>query len=404
MVRLLFRCYLSLLFLSAWSAWLPLPARADGTMEERLERAEEEIKELKQSLTLKTPDESESQGSKITFHGYGELHYNQPKIEGSGFPAHALSPTLDFHRLVIGLDYAFTDRLSLHVEIDFEHAAQEIELEFAYIEYVFNDYVHLRGGSLLLPVGPLNEYHEPTHFYSVERPYVERFIIPTSWQSGGGGLAGQVIPGLRYRAYVIEGLDAAKFTSLGGIFESQAPLYEDTNTAADFGGVGRLEYTGLPGFSLGASLYSAGAAQKTPGIKTAQVTLWDADVRYRKMGFDLSALYAKTHIGDASQISAAVGQTIGGRQYGWNVEGAYHVDQLTEAAWDLVPFIRFEMIDTQADVPDTLHTPGSERQILTAGMAFFPHPDVALKGDLERWRDDTGTAAYRYNFGLAFEY
>jgi len=401
MTRFPFHVLLPLLLLSTC---LPRPASADDTVEERLKRAEEAIADLKQDLTQKTAGESEEQGSALSFHGYGELHYNQPRIEDSGFPAHDESPTLDFHRLVLGWDYTFTDRLSLHVEIDFEHAAQEIELEFAYIEYAFNDVVHVRAGSMLLPVGPLNEFHEPTHFYSVERPYVERFIIPTSWQAGGAGLLGQLIPGLRYRLYIVEGLDAMKFTAAGGIFESQQVLFEDSNIAQNFGGVGRLEYAGLPGVAVGASVYSAGAGQGDPAIGKAQVTLWDVDIRYRKMGVDLSGLYAKTHVGDADRISAAVGETIGARQYGWDVEGAYHLNQLTESEWDLVPFVRFEMVDTQADVAAASRTPGTERQILIAGVAFFPHPDVALKADLERWRDDTGEAAYRYNVGLAFEY
>lgn len=401
MSRLTFGTLFPLLLLLVW---IPRPASAEGTVEERLQRAEEEIKELKQDLKQKTPDESDTQESKLSFHGYGELHYNRPRIEGSGFPAHDLSPTFDFHRLVLGWSYLFTDRLSLHAEIDFEHAAQEIELEFAYLEYAFNDFVHVRGGAVLMPVGPLNEYHEPTHFYSVERPYVQRFIIPTTWQAGGGGLLGEVAPGLRYRIYVVQGLNARNFTALEGIKGGQEPLFEDTNTAFDFGGVGRLEYTGLPGFALGTSLYSADAGQDDPVIGTAQVTLWDVDVRYRVMGLDLSGLYVRTHVGGADRISAATGETIGSRQYGWYLEGAYHLNQLIDAEWDLVPFIRFEMLDTQADVPALLPAPGGERQIVVTGLAFFPHPDVALKADLERWRDDTGEAAYRYNFALAFEY
>jgi hypothetical protein len=382
--------------------WSPRPASAAATVEERLDRVEEEITDMKQGAESHTAEEVEEHGSKISFHGYGELHFNRSVVDGSGFPDYSNPPTLDFHRLVLGWSYAFTDRLGLHVELDFEHAAQEIELEFAYLEYLFNDAVHVRVGSMLMPVGPLNEFHEPTHFYSVERPYVQRFIIPTSWQTGGVGLLGQVAPGLRYRIYFVQGLDATGFTALGGIKGGRQVLSEDDNRAFDFGGVGRLEYTGLPGFALGASLYSAGAGQDDPVINDAQVTLWDVDVRYRIMGIDLTGVYARTHIGGADRISAVVLETIGSRQYGWYVEGAYHVDQLTQAEWDLVPFVRFEMLDTQADVPAP--TPGGERQILITGVAFFPHPDVAVKADLERWRDDTGKAAYRYNLGIAFEY
>src|SRR6185295_717340 len=167
--------------------WSFQPAFSE-TIEERLQKVEQEIEQKKAA-----EEKGSSLGEKLSFYGYGELHYNNPVVEGTGFPAGNLPPTLDFHRLVLGWSFLFTDRLSLHAEVEWEHAGGEIELEYAYLEYDINDALHLRAGSLLMPFGPLNEFHEPTNFYSVERPYVQRFIIPTTWQAGGLGLAGQVL-------------------------------------------------------------------------------------------------------------------------------------------------------------------------------------------------------------------
>ena len=341
---------------------------------------------------------------KLTFHGYGELHYNHPVVEGTGFPARDLSPTLDFHRLVLGWSYAFNDRLSLHVEIDFEHATKEMELEFAYVDFKWIDPVNFRAGSLLMPVGPLNEFHEPTLFYSVERPYVEKYIIPTSWHEAGVGIYGHIIPGLGYRVYLVEGLNAAGFSE-NGIRDGQQVLSEDSNVAKNFGGVGRVEYTAIPGFALGASFYHAGAGQANPGAGNASVTLWDADVRFRMKGIDLTGLYAGTKVKGAAEISAlpAVGQTVGSEQFGWYTEAAYHLDQVTHAHWDLVPFVRWEAFNTQKEVPAGLiANPATDRKILTYGLAFYPDPEVALKIDQERWKDGTGAEENRYNLGLAF--
>ncbi|WDT77161.1 MAG: hypothetical protein MPW16_08065 [Candidatus Manganitrophus sp.] len=345
------------------------------------------------------PGMSESD-SKISFHGYGELHYNNP--EGGGLPDEDEPATLDFHRLVLGWSYYYNDQLSLHAEIDYEHAAQELELEFAYIDYVVSDAIGIRVGNVLIPVGPLNEFHEPTLFYSVERPYVQRYIIPTTWNSGGFGFFGQPIQGVHYRIYFIEGLDASGFSE-DGIRGGRQILSEDENKAVNFGGVGRLEYTGVPGLAIGASLYSAGAGQGTPGLGGARVTLWDVDVRYRIAGFDLAALYAQSSIDGAEDISAVVGETVGEEQEGWYAEVAYHLSSLTQSEWDWVPFVRFEQFDTQSAVPSGFtENPATDRQVITFGLAFYPHPDVALKVDREMWEDEADGDGNRTNAALAF--
>lgn len=384
--------------------WTAQAASAEDLTEERLKRLEQEVRDLKQGMPQESGSADEIHGGALSFHGYGELHYNHPVVDGSGFPIDGDRPTLDFHRLVLGWSYRFDDRLSFHAEIDFEHAAQEIELEFAYLEYEFNDALHVRAGSMLLPVGPLNEFHEPTLFYSVERPYVQKYIIPTSWQEGGVGILGQVLPGVKYRLYLVEGLDASGFTAAGGIKDGRQVLFEDENKAFDFGGVGRVEYSGLPGVAAGASLYSAGAGQDDPAIGKAQVTLWDVDVRYRNAGFDLTGLYAQSHIGNADLISTVVGETIGSKQVGWYLEAAYHLAQITDASWDLVPFVRWEDFDTQSGIEEINRTPGTDRQVMTAGVAFYPHQDVAVKADWESWKDDTDETSSRYNLGVAFMY
>lgn len=347
--------------------------------------------------------------SKISFHGYGEFHYNNPVVEGRGLPDEDLLPTLDFHRLVLGWSYYYNDRLSLHAEIDYEHAALEMELEFAYIDYLITDAINVRAGSMLMPVGPLNEFHEPTLFYSVERPYVQRTIIPTTWNSGGFGFFGQPLQGVSYRIYFVEGLDATGFSE-NGIRGGRQVLFEDENHAVNFGGVGRIEYTGLPGFVVGASLFSAGAGQGTPGLGNARVTLWDADLRYRIRGFDVGALYAQSRVRGAGEISDLIrldpdraGETVGSEQIGWYVEGAYHLASLTQSQYDWVPFIRYERIDTQASVPSGfVKNPATDLKVITYGLAFYPHPDVAVKVDRERWDDEAGGDGNRTNAALAF--
>jgi hypothetical protein len=332
--------------------------------------------------------------SKVHIHGYGELHFNDPR--GDGFPTETASSTLDFHRLVWGVSYTFNEEWSLHTEIDFEHATKELELEFAYLEYRSNHPIGFRAGSLLLPVGPLNEYHEPPLFYSVERPYVQKFIIPTSWSAGGLGIFGESAVGLKYQLYLVEGLDASLFSGSNGIRKGRQILDSSTNNADKWGGVGRLEYTGVPGLAVGVSYYSAAAAN----ANDVAVTLWDIDLRYKVAGLDLSFLTAKSEVKGASNLTAKeVGETQTG-QYG---EVAYHLNHLIKRMPDIVPFYRVEQFNTQETVPTGVTAEKeNDQQVRTYGLAYYPDPNIVFKVDREDWSDAGDRKATRTNVGVGF--
>ena len=119
--------------------------------------------------------------------GYGELHVNMLENQLTGEE----SNILDLHRFVLFLQHDFTDRLRFNAELEIEHALSggdapgEVELEQAYIEYDWAQRHSLKAGVFLVPVGILNETHEPPTFYGVERNPVEKNIIPTTWGEGG---------------------------------------------------------------------------------------------------------------------------------------------------------------------------------------------------------------------------
>ncbi len=384
-------------------------AQAQETTEQRLMRLEEEVGRLSNAAKADVAD-SASEGDRLSWHGYGELHYNNPG--GSGVPEDADAAIMDFHRMVWGLSYQFNDRISLHTEVDFEHAATEIELEFAYLDFLLTPAFNLRAGSLLMPVGPLNEFHEPPLFYSVERPYVQRTIIPTSWQEGGVGIFGSVPAGLKYRVYLVSGLNAEEFTAANGIRNGRGHVAEAPSE--DLAVVGRVEYVGIPGLELGASFYQGGAnVTKNPNLEEAGVGIWEGDIRFRKAGFDLRGVVASVQVDGAAQISTFLagltppGGPVGDEMLGWYVEGAYDVLRLLARGSNqaVVAFVRYEDFNTHESVPTGFTAnPANDRQVLTTGLAYYPIPDVAVKTDVESWEDGTDASGTRVNLGVGYQF
>ncbi|MEW6684034.1 MAG: hypothetical protein AB1451_14135 [Nitrospirota bacterium] len=385
--------------------WLAGPlavnALAEESVTERLDRIEGRLDQIAGG-----GEESHggSGGGKLSFHGYGELHFNSP--EGSGVPDDADPAIMDLHRMVWGVSYQFNDRISVHTEVDFEHAATEIELEFAYLDFLITPAFNVRAGSMLMPVGPLNEFHEPPLFYSVERPYVQRTIIPTTWQEGGVGLFGSVPAGLKYRVYVVSGLNAEGFSASNGIRGGRGHVAEQPSE--DLAVVGRLEYVGLPGVELGLSAYQGGAnTTKNPALSDAGVGIWEADARLRMAGLDLRGVYTMIQVDGADQISAFTTETIGEEMTGWYLEAAYDVLRLVASDTNqaVVVFVRYEDFNTQESVPAGFTAdPANDRQVMTAGLAYYPIPDVAVKGDVESWEDGADNDGSRFNLGVAYQF
>ena len=341
--------------------------------------------------------------SKLSIHGYGEVHYNNPQIGTMDKDAPA---EVDVHRMVLGWEYEFTPALRMAAEIDFEHAASEIELEYAHLEYDLTPTMSLRAGNLLMPVGPLNESHEPPTYHSVERPYIDQSVIPTTWQDIGVGVVGRASNGaLGYRAYVVSGLDATSFETGDGIREGRQHGVEAK--AEDLALVGRLEYALKGGLGLGASGYYGGADQGTPGLGDVTVTIIEGDARFRRGAFDLKGEASQVSVDGADSVSAFVGQPIGSRLWGVMGEAAFDLlhGRTQHEGRALWLFGRFERFDTNADTdPGITRDPAAERTVWTGGMAYHPVRDVAFKADLEHWKDGTDTELNRLNLGVAFQF
>ena len=326
---------------------------------------------------------------------------------------------IDFLRAVVYVGYKFNDNILFNSEIEFEHAstgnAGSVAVEFAYLDFFLTPWLGARGGLLLLPMGYLNELHEPPIYLGTKRPETELRIIPTTWRENGLGLFGEA-GGFSYRAYLVNGFDAVGGGSSkasgfdasglrGGRQKGSKALIEDV------AGAGRIDYLGLLGFNVGTSLYYGNSGQGNVDANgqtiAAPTFIWEGHAQYRANGFWLRGLYALSTVGEVPQLNAAKGLTgnesIGERLTGWYVEGGYDVLHSVATRNQLIPYLRYEQINTQEKVPSGFSAnPATDRTITTVGVMWKPITNVAAKADYQIQENQARTGIDQLNISLGF--
>jgi Phosphate-selective porin O and P len=343
---------------------------------------------------------SGGEAAKTTVGGYGELIYNN-------YRQSRRDDSLDLRRVVLYLGHHFNDRVSFHTELELEHAkveggeeSGEFSAEQAYLDLGLGPATHLRVGLQLMPLGLLNLTHEPPAFFGVERNEVETRIIPSTWRELAVGLHGEALPGLEYDLGVSSSPDAGRFNdpSAGIASMRQEGFQAKANDLALYGA---LAYRGVKGLLLGGGLFTGNTGQNDPAIGNARLALWELHGRYQVGDLDLSALYARGALDDAGNIAFATGYTAPKAFYGAYGQLAYHLWRRGDM--ELVPFVRYEDYDTQAQVPlGLIRDPLSHERLWTLGLSFYPHRQVVVKADYQRYRPDE--ASDRFNLGVGFQF
>jgi hypothetical protein len=258
-------------------------------------------------------------------------------------------------------------------------------------------------------MGLVNEQHEPTAFLGARRPDVDEFILPTTWREIGGGVYGEWGP-LSYRGYVVNGLNAAGYSAEEGIREGRQEGSEAL--ARSWAGTGRLDFVGVPGLLVGASIFSgdSGQGHVTPSGQSIHglTTVVDAHADWQWRGLWLRGVYAHTWIDEAdliNQLNNFEGdESVGSRQEGWYLEGGYDVLSLVAGTkMSLIPFVRYEQWDTQAAVPVGYErNPANDNQELTLGLAFKPIDRLVLKMDWQQRHNKADTGVNQWNAALGY--
>lgn len=329
--------------------------------------------------------------SKTSIGGYGELHYNNLDDQNGDNDL----DQVDFHRFVLFFGHEFTDDLRFFSEFELEHSVAgdgeegEVELEQAYIEYDLNDQHRVKGGVFLVPVGILNETHEPNTFYGTERNNVENRIIPTTWWEAGVMFSGELAEGFSYDVAAHSGLA----TTSGRNFAVRNGRQKVSEAIADdFAYTGRLKWTAIPGIELSATLqYQADIAQSVPSQgDVGGAILFETHAVIQRGDFGLRALYATWDLdGDAPEAVGADQQT------GWFVELTYKISQ------HFGLFARYSEWDNQAGS----NAIDSEFEQFDAGVNWWPHRDVVIKVDYQdQSAPSNQTERDGFNVGLGYQF
>ena len=326
----------------------------------------------------------------VSIGGYGELHYNNLDSGNE----------IDYHRFVLYFGHAFTENLSFYSELELEHALAgedapgEIELEQAFVQWDFSPSHRIRAGMMLVPVGFLNETHEPDTFYGVERNSIEKNVIPTTWWEAGASLSGEVTSTLKYDFMLHSGLaldlDHPSAKKQTNIRSARQKVSEATAEALAYSG--RLEWQPNASLKIGGTVqYQADLTQGAGagGAKDIDGLLIESHIEAFAGPFSLRALYARWDLDDAIAVINAGSE----KQLGWYVEPRYRISDR------LGLFARYGEFDLQAGQ----NAMDSQNETIDVGLNYWIHETVVIKADIQRYRF-AGETNRGFNIGVGYSF
>ena len=338
---------------------------------------------------------------KLNIGGYGEVHYNQPVTKNQKELG-----TLDVHRIVMFLGYNFSKKTQFISEIEFEYA-RELWIEQAFLQHRLNKYINLRAGLLLVPMGIINEYHEPTTFNGVERPTIDNRLSLSTWREVGFGFSGNLLPlSLKYQLYAVGGLNGY---DTKGIFNGSSGLREGRQKGSKAylsspALTGKIEFYGIKNLNIGLSGYLGKSQSKLYGklpddnstLKTKAdssavgIAMVGADARFQMNGLEIRGQVYYTSISNTSQynIFTRTGTTnndLGKSMFGYYAEAGYNIFKLfINIDQELVPFIRYEFYNTHQSVEiSTIENLNYKNTMVTTGLTLRLNKKAVVKTDIQ---------------------
>ncbi len=361
--------------------------------------------------------------------GYGEVKVSYDQRLGTG--------NANLTRNVLFLGHRFNDRITFFSEWELEdarieggHAGGELSLEQLFVKFDLTKDIYLTGGLFVPRIGIINENHLPTTFNGNDRPFVEQFIIPSTWREIGVGLYGKSnrVPGLNWSISLQNGLNAGGFEHGTGIREGRG---EGTNaSAANLGLNGsvlyywkdlRFEASGYYGGAAGLSQREADSLQLDHGAFGTPVRLFEANAQYLGENVRVKLLATRVDIPDAARINRAYASNTPAAMVGAYAEAGYDLWSIIAPRQkrDLIAFLRYETLDMNAAIPaNGIDDPTLRRTYVVTGLTYAPVNGITVKADYTvrssgapdpAVRSDPGSAPYFthngwFNIGLGYSF
>ncbi len=360
-------------------------------------------------------------GRGLSIGGYGEADYKIVTANGNG-----ATDSFDFQRFVLYTGYKFNDWIVFNSEVEVENAGTEstvssgggsVNLEFGTLDFLYNPAVNARGGLMLVPMGFINQVHEPPFYLGNVRPPVETQILPSTWSATGAGFFGQPVDGLEYKLYGVTSLNAKGYRSLN---LRDARQGGNDAIAEDWSFVGRVDYAARPEWSLGGSLYLGDQGQNEEygnediGFRQVGVftQIYEAHTEVITHGFWFRLLGTTALVDDAGVLSedeqiqlATDGQPIGKVMLGIYTEAAYNVLPLLwpDTGQYFAPWFRYSWLDTTNSVAKGFtRDPEARRWFYEFGLQYKPIPQVVLKADYHIQESEAGPLPDELRLGGGF--
>ena len=374
--------------------------------------------------------------SRLTVGGYGEIalsrHFYSDNVYRYSHPGdYRNDPShgrFDVPHAVIYLGYDFGKGWTMESEIEFEHLGAgaavekeyteageweaeiekggEIALEQLWIQKSFAPQFNVRLGHLVVPVGGLNNDHEPLNYFTVYRPEGESTILPSTWHDTGVSLWGEAGK-WRYEALVVAGLDAFMYDRDNFIKHGASSPYE-YRVANNLGFAARVDNFSVKDLRLSLSgFYGQGMHNSYPH------DMWNtryADVKGHTLvgafDFAYTGRYLTVrgnadwgYVSDAQVIStvkrnltsndAPYKKTpVGQGACAFGLEAGYDFLHLFRNRKDpeqkLYLFGRYEYYDSYRPAADQPDYPYTDRHRMAVGINWLPIPQIAVKCEYSR--------------------
>ena len=302
----------------------------------------------------------------------------------------------------------------------------------------------------MIPVGHINEFHEPNKFFTVERPNLHKYVIPTTWGAAGAGIYGTLGGGTNYRVYVVNSLKSVDSAVKDNYGESKDEKHMGNGGCTlQFKGdsgirsgrgesnkrcfdsvalTGRVEHMLTPGVNIAYSFYAGNTGHGVDADIDGFLFLNEADIQIRQGAWEMNSTVVNINIDDTDKINAlhnSAGNGNGGkgnvgeRIFGWNVQAGVHLLQLAgqTTKHDLIAHVMYEDYNLQEDMAgsvaaDTAQNKKGDVEIIHYGITYKPIPEVAIKIDHQRleytnsqlWTKLEDATDNTSNIGIAYMY